>query len=262
MGKFLCIILSLQLFSCSRQKSDQELVLIKDAYKRLVFQNETMMTGLMGEFAAGGMSPLDSMVKADLEKIVSWRRNFVREPTTENLLLFSDSIEYAYNKRAQWSYDFSAPVSELREQIKSSPDSVVFYSLLYYAASGEGMLLQLKAVERGTVDYATWKVSSYLDKDRYQIGDTVFFTVSTVGFYYGDAAFDFSQVTCRNMESGVNIKPSMIKSGPIYILMYIPDAYGKYEIEGGFGIKREDNFGYVLRIRNSFEVSPTIPDRS
>ncbi|WP_018477008.1 hypothetical protein [Pontibacter roseus] len=261
MGRLLFFMLSVLLSSCYREESGQKLVLIKDACKRNIFQNETLTAGLNDELDAAGMMREDSLLKADLERIVSWRRGFVRNPTIENLLLFSDSIEHAHHKSSSWGYDYSAPVSELREQIESPPDSMAFYSLLYYATAGEGTLLQLKAAQRGAVNLATWNVSSYLDKSRYRLGDTVFLTVSTAGFHSGESAFDFSQITCRNLESGVTIKPKIVKSGPHYILMYTPDTYGAYEVTGGFHNRREDNFGYSLKIRNGFEVNPTVPDR-
>ncbi|GAB3538386.1 hypothetical protein GCM10027443_33200 [Pontibacter brevis] len=250
------------LFSCSREERDLEQVLIKDAYKNSVFQNEIILSEVINELGTGRLGRADSLLKADMERIASWRRNFVRKPTLESLLLYADSIEHQSNKPYENPHELSVPLRKLREQVASSPDSAAFYGLLYCATAIEGSELQRKSVERGTFCKFGPSFPSYLDKSQYQLGDTVFLTVNITDVYTGDSVFDFSHVACRNTESGVTFKPKVIRTGPYYILMFTPGSYGEYEIVGGFTNKQDDNFGYAIRVQNSFAVKPAVLEES
>jgi hypothetical protein len=262
MKRLLFFTLSLLLFSCSREERDLEQVLIIDAYKNSVFQNEILLSEVVNEFGTGRLGRADSLLKADMERIASWRRSFVRKPTLENLLLFADSIEHQSNKPYKSPNELSVPLRELRERVASSPDSAAFYGLLYCATAIEGRELQRKAVLRGPFCKFSPSFPSYLDKSQYQLGDTVFLTVDITDVYTGDAAFDFSRVACRNTESGVTFMPKVIRTGPYYILMFTPGSYGEYEVVGGFRNRQDDNFGYNIRVQNSFTVKPAVSEKS
>ncbi|WP_345158695.1 hypothetical protein [Pontibacter saemangeumensis] len=292
-------LLVLLLFSCSKKSDDLELMIKRDSCMRNIAFNEQAFSSviayyeeLRGPEELG--DPRDSIIAADCDQIVSWRRNFMKERTIENLLLYSDSVEARYSKHSRDGGELPYSIKETKNQLRSSADSLKYYNLLYLTTVAEGMLLMHYKASLGTGYGYSFVIPSYLDREKYNTRDTVYLTVNadfssslgtgyaytfvvpspleeeeygtkdtvsstvnTNGTYLSKIGLDFSKVTCKGAEDGVNLKPKVIRSGPHYILLYTPVKAGTYTVGGKVIISHEGNFDSSIRIENKFEVKNT-----
>lgn len=254
MNKYILYSFLLVLLSCSNDREASELAFKRDAIKRSISYNEQQLDEII-KLSEPGRRP-DSLIKNQSNEIISWRRNFIDNPTTENLLLYADSVEARYNRFSGLDKDEIYNIRLSRDQLKETNDSLSFYNLLYYSSVAEGSLLKTLALQFGATTYPYWHYYPlYFDKKEYKLHDSVIVTFTPCHECLSDATLDFSQVTCINQEKDSSLKPKIIKSGPNYILIYNPDKTGTYKITGSVKLKQAGNYDTELGIINEFKVS-------
>ncbi|MGV3538754.1 MAG: hypothetical protein ACO1OQ_03030 [Rufibacter sp.] len=254
MRSIIPLVLIFLLFSCSEQANDYSLLVKKDACRRNISNNEQIAAAIKLATEDGGNRPKDVERLEDSEKILTWRRQFMLDKTRHNLLLYSDSIESRYYKARGINGEFIAPLRELREKVKASEDSLLFYNLFYLTTVAESELLVEKAMYIGANCGPSFKINSFLDSEEYTPGDTVYLTFHAQEIYFHHTSLDFSKITCRRAEDKTSLTPKIIKSGPHYIFMFVPMKAGTYKITGDVLIKQEGNYDNSLKLSNEFKV--------
>lgn len=256
---FLPCILLLALLSCSNEKEAAELAFKKDICKRSINDNENLYKELLRLADTRGdgnyYRSSDSLVVVHTEEIISWRRNFIDNPNKENLLLYADSIDARHTRYRGVDIQTVNEIRRNKELLMKENDSTSFYNLLYFASVAENNVLRILRSMPGT-GWPSFYIPSYLDKEVYNLQDTVFVTISMYGVNYEDVELDLSKVTCTIRDSDVNLKPlKIIKSGPNYIVPYRPNKIGKYDIRGEIKVKRVGNYDSESFIENEFKVA-------
>ncbi|MDX5349073.1 MAG: hypothetical protein LPK19_17725 [Hymenobacteraceae bacterium] len=256
MVKLTCyIFLVLSLVSCSAQNEELDLLIKKDICVKSIGETEKVFSQIKYYFKVDGHRAEDSVVVADCEKIVSWRRKFMKEKNLLNLLTYSDSVEERY-KKLQFGNANTAmyATTKIKNNIKNLEDSLVYYNTLYLASVMEKELLGENARKIGAIRcFAGLVVPSFLDKQVYNVSDTVFLTFTTDEQSFSDTVFDFTNVVCKSKEN-ISLKAKVIKSGPNFILMFHPTNKGVYKIGGHIILKQEGNYNSTVRIENKFKV--------
>lgn len=256
MNRFLPFILLFTLLSCSNEKEDAELAFKKDICKRSFAESERLFKEILFVLKgrATSIPSADSIFISDTKKLISWRRNFIKNPTKENLILYADSVEARYSSYKGVENQVAWDIEKNRELLKEENDSLSFYNLLYFTSVAEYNLLRIlgSSVSSGNGWYY---IPSYLDKEVYGLQDSVYLTVSMYGVDEENSELDFSQVTCSDSKNNISLDPGkIIKSGPNYIIIYVPREKGNYKIEGMIKLKRVGTYNSETLINNGFKV--------
>jgi hypothetical protein len=185
----------------------------------------------------------------EMLRIGSLHEHYIRDKSRASLVTYADSM---YNILGRFHFRNDSIKDQLKtakEKVMTSGDSTDVLNLFFWAMTAENIVIEAE-LSQVTVfeDYFTAILPSFLQKELYQVGDTV-----RVSFqYFPEYDLDFRKVTCMNASSRQTLPYSILKVGPAYILSCVPTASGNYQMDGMVGVGGD--FVNGMLISNQFTV--------
>lgn len=252
--QLLTTFLFLAILASSCKKIDPTEVRMKNEIcVERISRNERYLANIIED---RGKSP-DPVVIALINKsrrVAEFRNDFFKKMTRENLSVYCDSI-LARLKRTSHADKVLIDDIEINKRNIGSADTLTVLNLIYWNLEAELMMLEENAMQIGAGGLRFSRaVLSFTNGTIFSTKDTVLISVNSEYTRFPECRFDFSKVSCRNTQTNSVIVPKIWKTGPIYLLFYLPKEPGHYVVKGDVNIASIPYFNYSMTMYNDFLV--------
>jgi hypothetical protein len=197
----------------------------------------------------------DIAVAENSHKLLQWRRIYLNEQNTKNLLIYSDSIIKVYNQTFGPVGRFEQLIFA-KKNLQNNPDSLAHLNLLFWTLETE-MDLQARncgLIGCGIIICRSNSIETFVSKKVGEVGDTVYFSFEIPKFERDSLKLNFNKIKIINEKSNQKIPFKVINSGPFFFIQTIAKEEGNYILSGQIHGKQYSGFEWDVYVANEFTI--------